>query len=508
MPISRLGLYDEPAIEGDEDSTLAEHLFSCTACADQLPAFHALDQRLTDWLTNVPTPPDNSVQNVHRPIWNFAPAIVATVAVLFVITVALGLGSLLVGYDRVLGGPSTPAAIVPEAGEPSLDGWLITSTIDNVSAINLATGEHRSLVSVNVESGQPPIITLSPNGSKIAFWTFQDGTRIASTIEVLSLDGESLHIWRWDRQNAPGRFDGWLNDRELLFVRAPGQLADETTEEFIQRQSRENELIVVDLHTREQRTIFKGSIVVADPSPDQRHVAILDVYDGTVAERPGRTLQIRPLTDQGLGEPIYELQGRYPLENTRPVWSADGSTVYFTALADHESEPSDEDADEVIEILAWSPDAGVRAVAAGPAGTRIRLLGTSPDGSNVIYLQSRAAGNSQEWDLSRAWLDDREAAVLAESIAYPFFFSSGVTWLDGGRQAIISDSRTHYFHQSDPTRGVRAGAEAERLRPSAVGRDVERLGLDERLRIAIGGGNEPANPVVFAQELAVHVDIL
>jgi hypothetical protein len=457
-PTTLLGFYKAETFDLAERMQLHEHLRSCPPCRHLIGRFESLDIDLAKKSADRALGPDTSNSAGTLPSgkadW-FAPLAAVTVTV----ALFLGLGGLLIGVDRVLGGSSSPVPLVPEQEETDLHGWLVSSTVDGIAALNLGTGEHRTLLQPQLDSSQPPVIMMSPTGDKVALWRFHEDHRITTSVDIISIDGRTLQTWRWDRTSSPGQISSWLSDDELLFIRVPGQGPDESTEDFVDRMSRENELLALNVFGGQQRTLYTGSVAAVIPSPDREYMVILGTYNRFSATLPGRTLEIRPIVDGVLGDAIVTDSERHPLQNTRPIWADDSSAVFYGRLTDDSTgTANDTQRDEQIDLAMATVDGHTQIIRENPERGRIRLLGVSPDREALLYLKSNDSPGDVSWNLHRVWIEPGVDEMLASSIAYPFFFSASATWLPDGKTAIVNDSQTHYVHGQTSTRSVKAGA--------------------------------------------------
>jgi hypothetical protein len=455
-PRSLIGRLRDADLTLQERMTLRAHLRECPNCGALADRFELLDRDLRaraesagssdggrDWLPWLRRQPGSA----------FAPAIALLVCLVVVIT-----ASAYAGAGQILGIGGGPIVLAPPPVDNGLSGWLVTSTVDGLSAINLATREHRVLARAPRDQTQPPVTLLSPDGSRIALWRFHDDHRITATLEVTSITGEVLGTWRWDRATSPGRLTAWLNDHELLFVMPPAQQPGESTQDFILRQTEVNQLVALDVDARQIRHLFTGSVALATPSPDQRHVAILGIYT-TTAGLPGRTLEIRPVAGDNLGDAVAIQENRYPLEGTRPIWSEDGSLVFFTRLSDVSPfGAADARRAERVDVAMLDLEGNLAVLTDNVEHERVRLLGVSPDASEFLYLLSSSTTVPVTWNLWRGTVGEGAHDMLAEDIASPFFYASTATWLPDGETAVVNESQMHFLNGDATSRAVPVGA--------------------------------------------------
>jgi hypothetical protein len=406
-PKALLGCYKSPSLDLSERMELRQHLRGCASCADLISRFEALDAQLLQAMDNVDFTASSRTTRDFSVV-PYSNWLTPVAGIVIVLALFLGVGGPILGVDRIFGGNSSPVRLIPEAQSTGMHGWLVSSTVDGLAAMNLATGEHQMILHAEPDGSQPPVIMMSPSGDRVAFWRFHEDHRITTSVDIVSIDGEHLQTWRWDRSSSPGQVSSWLSEDELLFIRVPGQQAHEPTEHFLDRVSNDTELLALNVFTGKQRTLFTGSVAATIPSPDRKHIAILGSYNRFTAELPGRTLEIRQLSDGVVGKAVVVERDRFPLNSARPIWSKDSSTLYFARLTDDSvGTASDSHRDERADIARATIRGDVEIVSENVDRLRLRFLGVSPDEREILFLQAHSGPGPVTWDLLRAQLEQK-----------------------------------------------------------------------------------------------------
>jgi hypothetical protein len=386
--------YRDESLDADERLALFTHLHGCEGCRAIVEQSRAIDADLLDEIaTQQRALPALSSRGHALPARVQRGGLLLTAAMVSVGVLALAT----IAISRLTGEPHEPVPLSVDAGH-DLRGWLIVADGGGaIEARNLATRERRLL---SVYDGQPSAAPLlSPNQQMLATCYWGVGPTVPDLLIISSLGGEIVRTFEWgsagaDPNNVPV---GWLNDSAFLMRTAPERQVDETDQEYQSRRDSESSLLRLDIITRQQRTIMTGVGALVDPAPDGSAIAL--VRAPRTPSLP-ETLEIVPVADGSLGEPVARLEGIAP--HLGGVWAPDASRYYAwtevqrapTAEAQPTAGPTTSaESPSVSRSLVALDRIGAIHTVVEPSGDRnLVLLEVSPDGTDLIL--ARAAPGS------------------------------------------------------------------------------------------------------------------
>ncbi|HEX7102230.1 MAG TPA: hypothetical protein VF201_06265 [Nitrolancea sp.] len=393
--VAAIGRYRDPVDESAaERLAFMQPVATCSRCRPALEAARAVDERLLMFIDahERALPPMPKSDRGRRALWLEPALLWGGVALLLVVLLAGGT----IGARRWLRNEAPVPLLSAEAASPKFSGWLLqTSDTGDISAVNLASGEHRLLIpGVANRTAQ---FKLAPDQRQIARITYRTNSDAPSTLTVYGLDGTVKQ--EWDRLS-PTDINlalGWLNRTTVFVSSIPARIPNETAAAFNARAQETGRLMAFDVRTGAQRVLLNGWVDGALVSPDgERIVIVRNVSDSE------RVVEIRPITASGLGAPVTtSQQNAVAYIAVGPLaWTADNRVIVQKQTS----------AGTTINSLAL--DGTVTQLDQPDPGALPNILSLSPDSSALIYATTQNPG-AGPWNYWRLNLGDGTTQKLA-----------------------------------------------------------------------------------------------
>jgi hypothetical protein len=427
--------YRDRALDPGDRLALLKHPQACARCRDALEARQRVDEGLIAAIDAFQSALPSGLPRPSR-AERWLPSPAALLLILTVLVVALiAAGS--IAWDSLSPEGRTPVPLA-SAATPVADGWLlIRGESGSLDALNLATGERRTLIAPPPGSAWPEYL-LSPDGRLIA--ELSEGPP-AIRIAIYRLDGSVLRTWSWEQQRLV-TLSGWLNGSTLLIVERPAPAPVENwldeqqyariVRENYAKEMRESELLALDVQTGYARTLARGGIASAFPSPDGTLIAIIEPHDPAW---PGWTLVLRPLDPDGLGPALATVERRlWGL----PAWAPDSSRLYLGRIADPEISPRPLDTDPFaptplprqVDLVVLDRQGRLSTVVPGQPGQRLGVLAVSLDDRALVYwFEHQETPERDVWETWRVGTDGTNRQRLASGLAYIAWTGDGAALL-------------------------------------------------------------------------------
>ena len=426
-----IGEYDDPSADPDERVALVTHARFCRSCNQAIERSRQVDtlihsemDRISVGLGSIPPARDRATR--LRPELLLPAGLVAVAALVVVVGVVV--------FDHLTAPSHIPvSALAAPLPGPPLTGWLVTSgSLGQIQARNLRTGETRNVVPSDNENKRWPLI--SPDGSRLALVRQTPSAPFSGAfhVDVYDLDGLLLGTHEWGGDDAYRWPFGWLDSTTLLMSEWPLRATDETIEAYRSRLTRETVLLAVDAASGATRELLRGDIGYAVAAPDGAMVAVIG---GSNASDGRLTVTVRPVSADGLGQPVWS----YDTNDPGLVWSPDSGTIYasvFTGTPDSGQFPAIVAIDRSGSVTTLVRMGELGAVATPVTVTRDgqTVIVAAGDGSltGVTYWKvDRTSGESQlldgaesdGWPMMPLWSPDGGHLLLP--IHEPFYLSSG-----------------------------------------------------------------------------------
>jgi hypothetical protein len=414
---SSLGRYDDGSLPREEMLGLINHTRACGDCRVVLDEFQSLDDRLREVAANSPEVAPVTPGQIKRYSNN---SLLLWTPILLVVIVAIAI-LLLTGSGSPT--PSGGASLLPVSHGDEHRGWLIVSSEREVMALDLERGERRRLLENPAHDWWNPWI-ISPDRELVVRW--EEHSRVEDRVGALrayDMSGQRAYLHRWSSQRAR-TFSGWLGDRTVLFsgrgpiprVGVDSEVPDEMAPS----------LIAADLQTGEEWIVYQGHFDKAVPSPDGRYLALVRPAP---ASWPGKTVDIVNVTSGDEPEIVASLEHRHLSWPGRMIWSQDSTTVYFSAIEEHET-----------------PDQIPSSEMSGPGlfdFQRLLISGLGTDGTVAVFDLT----SEQQWVVPQAINDEGTelTVVVNESADREASWLLGTLDVESGRldvgQQAIAGSR-------------------------------------------------------------------
>ena len=412
-----------------ERATLLAHTGGCTTCRAALEASERVDDALLAAIeqARVALPPLAPARRTLGPAGMVATGIL--LIVLFGAALVAGAGRL-----GLAGGPEgTPVPLVASPARPALQGWLLLRTLRGVEALDLETMQR-----VPVSVGDPNVLSswiVSPSGRYVAHWT-----PTTNALEVSDIGRRQVRIWNWPRSQQRSSPVGWLGETAILGVEysSGGPGGDQN-----------NRLIVLDITTGDQRVVYQGPVTAASASPDGTLVLLVLPHQ---PYWPGRTVELRPVGPDGLGEPIARIDYRF---TGAAIWAPDSSRVYLSLLSDDAVTPPGAEWTQReprfvqrIDVAALHRDGTVRYLTRVGGNSQAEPVNVSPDGQRVLYRLFDVVAGGPRTPVS-LWVTGPEGG-MAQQVAEVDLSGSAAVWSPDGRTLLLAGERRFYL-PGDPS---------------------------------------------------------
>jgi len=412
-----------------ERATLLAHAGGCAACRAALEGSERVDDTLLAAIEQaraalLPLPPARRT---------LGPAGMVAAGVILVVL----LGTALVAGAGRLGlasGPDgTPVPLVTSPAGPALEGWLLLRTLRGVEALDLETRQR-----VPVSVGDPNVLSswiVSHSGRYVAHWT-----PTTNALEVSDVGRRQVRIWHWPRSQQRSSPVGWLGETAILGVEyAGGGSGDD----------QENRLIALDIATGDQRVLYQGPVTAASASPDGTRVLLVLPHEPSW---PGRTVELRPIGPDGLGEPIARIDDRFA---GAAIWAPDSSRVYISLISDDAVTPPGGEWTqrepryvERVDLAALDRDGTVRYLTRVGANRQAEPVNVSPDGQRVLYRLFDVVAGGPRTPVS-LWVTGPEGGA-GRQVAEVDLSGSAAVWSPDGRRLLLAGERRFYL-PGDPS---------------------------------------------------------
>lgn len=426
-----LGRVRDPALDLNTRATLMEHVPRCDACRATLAGYEALDAELVTALARIANalpPPPAPASRLRRVVTSPVGLLVA--GALVVVAAILLAGTV---QDRLAARNHVPVPLRLEAPPAGPSGWLIlASDTDGVEALNPATSERRSIVPSPGSSGRYQPSLISPDRTRIATWTSRSAgadDAPGGTLVVRRIDGSVVQTWR-PPPGEPLNFPlAWLDDTTMIFAQIPSHQDSRSHLPTLILNEHQTRLLAVDLGTSSIRPLYSGSVSNIAPSPDGTLVAVVH---GFVPNRPGGTVDLRPVGPDGLEPPVATLEQRYSY-GSGLVWAPDSSRVYLGMLGDGDGRH--------VALGALGRDGSVTTIVATGGSEALRPMAVSPGGDQIMYQRRTRSEDPGTWTIWVAGQDGRRPERVLQSLPSP---GAGAVWL-GDDSALILALRPFYL---------------------------------------------------------------
>ncbi|HET7036006.1 MAG TPA: hypothetical protein VFI42_10035, partial [Thermomicrobiaceae bacterium] len=435
------------AVDAQARMALAMHLRGCDACRRALAAGEALDARLRETIereaAQLPALPPAARPWRLRASWLGALA----AGVLLLTLVVAGAGAALARWAPRGG---LPIPLVTSAAQPP-SGWLVRLTQQRqLQAVSLDGTRTRPLQDLDVAQGfvQPLI---SPKGDLVAL-----ADANVPYLEFARLGGKVISTHTFEDSTFTFEYNsaGWLDDGTFLVIAQPLYRQGESQAFYEMRAAGQTRLLAVDAASGGARQLFQGDLCAASPSPDGTRIALaVCAADGGPA-----TLDLRPVTPDGLGPPIAHLEREL---RSQVVWSPDSRRCYFASGGAPPQNPLATPAPLTATpyaLHALDRDGRLTTLAATQA-LALNPVTVTPDGANLVYDTLDGTPSPQSptptLHLWRLPLDGGEPVQLATITGA--VMPSNALWSPDGHTLLLPLSHRYFLSESDTAPAANSG---------------------------------------------------
>ncbi len=347
--------------EPDLRRALQLHLRGCVTCRQALAACRTADERAL-----LASPPTAPARRPAVPRWQM---------------LALGLVLVLVlTLLRFVTGLSVPAP-VPSEASPGDGPYLWLGSSGTYSVAFVLPSRQWVPVSATLPADAGGYRLLDPSGQLVAAWT-PDPPREPRWLDVLTLEGERLVRWRWDRTTTR-RPLAWLDSSTLLVREVPRRPPYEREAEFFERVQRESRVLAVAVPSGQESTIAPVLATDVVPSPDGKTLALVRAMEPFGTGATSRTIELHALDGTEGTRLIARAEGYVGSTNDRPLWMPDGSGIVFP----RRPERAPPTLPSPTEVTLLSRDGTLRILVPARRDTIARPLAVAPDRSRLIVLR-------------------------------------------------------------------------------------------------------------------------
>ncbi len=441
---SLIGRQRDPVAERDEALSLMLHLGQCDRCRQALDRARDVDERVFKEFGAVRAtlqPFATGRKRLDRLLLH--PARFIAAAALFGALILIGV----VAGARALRAAPQPAQplMVAAAASDAGGGWLLESTDSgDVAALNVSTGAWRVLIAAPQSAVAQDLI--SPDQRRIARFTTSSDTGRPDRLQIFNLDGSVAHEWSLANPERVLIPLAWLNDTTMIVGYIPTSAFSTSFQLFTEQTDQQGSVVLFNVDSGSEQTIFNRGARSAVPSPDGRFIAI-----SRYSIRLAGSVELRPFDGKTLGPAVGTFDdGGLPI-----FWSPDSMRVFFTQSHPLESTPvppdlgdrglSGQPADSY-SIASMSLDGRTNSVIDFAAGEIANLAGLSPDGRHLIYVRGPSPSNGTDRAIWQSTIDGQDPVRIASATAG--VHGESVVWSPSG-DMFLTSAEPFYLFQAE-----------------------------------------------------------
>ncbi len=347
--------------EPDLRRALLLHLRGCAACRQALATCRTADERAL-----VASPQPVPTRRAAVPRWRILALVLAAVLVLALLRFATGL--------------SVPAPSPSEASRG--DGPFLWLGSSGTYSVAFALPSRQWVpVAATLPADAGGYRLLDPSGQLIAAWT-PDPPREPRWLDVLTLEGERVVRWRWDRTTTR-RPLAWLDRSTLLVREVPSRPPYEREAEFFERVQRQSRVLALTVPSGQESTLLPELVTDAVPAPDGKTLALVRAMEPFGSGATSRTIELHALDGTQRTRLIARAEGYVGGTGDRPLWLPDSSGIVFP----RRPERAPPTLPSPTEVALLGRDGTLRILLPARRNTIARPLAVAPDRSRLIALR-------------------------------------------------------------------------------------------------------------------------
>jgi hypothetical protein len=439
---SLIGRQRDPVIDREQALSLMLHLGHCDRCRSTLDRVREIDETLLSEFRDDRAALGPRSIGTHR-----VDAVLARPVLLWVSLGLLGVVLLIAGAAgaRVLrADPAQPVSLVlANSTTSSGSGWLLESFGNGeVDAVNVATGFWRPMITV--PDGDIAQNFMSPDQKSIAQLTTSVDDGRPDQLRIYNLDGSVAHEWPLSNTQRVRIPLAWLNNSTMIMSQIPASSFGTSFAFFTTETDLQGSVILFNVNSGLDRTIFSRGARTAYPSPDGKFIAI-----SRYALNQAGSVEVRPFDGKTLGQVVGTVnEGGFPI-----IWSRDSQRIYFTASHVLEVTPVPLNLGDrgiagqpgfSYSIDSMGIDGNVHTVLDFPRGDTGNIASISPDGTRLIYVRGSSSVNGS-WSFWQSTIDGKSPVQLAP--ADPGINVETVVWSPAG-DPFLTSSEPFYLPQA------------------------------------------------------------